>query len=79
MAAQCARIDKLEQQLAATVKALKERDAALVHRFETIEEALTEHAEAFGGLEPSIGQLSAAFEEIKGTIRDIVAAMADHE
>jgi tetrahydromethanopterin S-methyltransferase subunit B len=77
--AQRERIDKLEQQLAATVKALKERDTMLVTRFETIEEALTDHVKAFGGLEPSVSQLSVALDEVRGTIRDIVAAMADRE
>jgi hypothetical protein len=79
IAAQCVRIDKLEQLLTATTKALKERDTVLVHRFEIIEDALADHVKAYGGLEPSVSQLSAAFDEIKGTIRDIVSAMADHE
>jgi chaperonin cofactor prefoldin len=77
LAVQCERIDKLEQQLTNMIKVLKERDTVLMTRFETIEDALTDHVKAYGGLEPSVSQLSTQLDECKGTIREIVAAMSD--
>jgi hypothetical protein len=77
LAAQCVRIDKLEQLLAATTKALKERDISIISRFETIEDALTDHVKNIGGLESSIGQLSAAFDDVKTAVKNIVAAMGN--